>query len=146
MIEKLDRERVWDQWPRGKPYGSLGALVRSEIGKSLDELEAHVVARRATDRTNQGTINTSIEDVPESPGERTDLANLARLPRRQRAASVGISEATQKKIDCLARLEDRSLYQAVVDGRMSVNRAAIEAGFVKPTATIKTEDVDHAAL
>jgi len=39
MIEILDRERVWDQCPQGKPYGSLDELVRREIGKSVADLD-----------------------------------------------------------------------------------------------------------
>ena len=123
------------------PYGDLDRLLIAELGRTRAEVTREL-AISAKQRIIDGAEQTTGEVLSRGNSSNPQFADLKQETRAQKA---GIGGRTQEKLDHLARLEDRTLYNAVCAGRISVNRAAIEAGFVKPTATIRTDDVHHAA-
>jgi hypothetical protein len=99
------------------------------------DIDAHMVARKASDRAKKAAEQTTGDVLPSdgSVNQHNPLgrvAKLATLPRKDRAIANGTSESNQKKLDRLVR-DFPTLAADVRAGRLSVNRAAIEAGFVK---------------
>ena len=58
-------------------------------------------------------------------------------PIRDRARSAGISTDTQWKLDRLARHNDRSFFERVVAGEISVHRACIESGIQRESTRLE---------
>ena len=144
QLDLLERERVYELWPEGNPYGSMDALTTAVIGQSLADLGDHIVAKRASERIQQAAVATTGEVRTHRDNQHMQIAQ-APPPQNERASQSGVSLRTQIKLDQLARMKPDTLYQAVRAGRMSVNRAAIEAGFIHPTATVRTDDIDAVA-
>lgn len=138
ILDDLEAERVYDLWPPEHPFGSMDALTEAVIGKSLAEIDAHIVERTAADRriaAAQATTGAR-RGKGRPPKENAQIVHL----QARRADASGIHRNSQRKLDRLAR-DFPLLADAVRAGRLSVNRAAIEAGFVHPTAPIRTDDV-----
>jgi len=144
ILGELERERVYEVWPPDQPFGSMDALTTAVIGTSLGDLESHIVAKRANERIQQAAVATTGEVRTHRDNQHVQLVQ-APTPQKERAGQSGIGRQTQIKLDRLARMKPDTLYQAVRAGRMSVNRAAIEAGFIHPTASVRTDDVDAVA-
>jgi hypothetical protein len=62
----------------------------------------------------------------------------------RRASKAGIGERTQRILDSLARSRP-DLLAEVQAGRMSAHAAAVEAGIVKPTTTVRIDNLDAVA-
>ncbi|MDP9363250.1 MAG: hypothetical protein M3Q10_03280, partial [Chloroflexota bacterium] len=42
VIEEIEQSEAYKRWPQDRPYGSLDALLRGEIGKSLAEVRQRI--------------------------------------------------------------------------------------------------------
>jgi len=107
---------------KGKP--ALAAL-RQEIPDWDERVEREAGQRLEVQETKQG--------------QRTDITstNCGSISSQStRAESNGVHPNTQRKLDRLGK--DRpDLLQRVRDGELSVHRAAVEAGIVKPPQTLE---------
>jgi len=129
-------------YPPDQPYGDLDKLLRAEIGKGLGELERQI-STTASERI-VAAVNETTGDVLEK-GKVNQYSVVAQIAQPKRAHASGISRRSQQKLDALARMADRTLFDAVKARRLSLNAAAIRAGFAKPTATVRTDDIDAVA-
>jgi hypothetical protein len=91
----LERERIYDLWPETHPYGSLDALTKDVIGKSVDELSMHIVEKRASERNQVAAKRTTGEVLPKH--EHPDR-QIAHHTQTERARKSGISHRSQVKL------------------------------------------------
>jgi hypothetical protein len=134
-LEEAEQYRIYDKVPPEAPYGSLDALLQTELG--MDAAATLTVIRK---RMVHAAKVTTGEVLPEGGDQKSEhaksLANLASDSQAKRAAKSGISPATQKKLDRLAR-DFPELREEVKEGRMSVDAAARKAGFVKKKTVLE---------
>ncbi len=136
----LESVRAWEVIPPEAPYGSLDALVRAELGVSVDELDRRVVAAAASERMRNAAEVTTGAVLPRNR-PLWEVDNLSTSPQKERAAISGVGVVTQKKLDRLAR--DRpDLLARVRSGELSANAASIEAGFVKRQVSVCPDNPD----
>jgi hypothetical protein len=49
VLQEAQENRIWEKVPEGKPYGSLDALLRAEIGRGLEEANRTKAQQLAAD-------------------------------------------------------------------------------------------------
>jgi hypothetical protein len=135
VLEEARQYRIFERVPPEAPYGSLDALLRTEIG--CTEAESRVNVRQ---RVQGAAENTTGEVLPrgnptganqhKQPEENRKLRNSSRATQAERAKANGVSKRTQEKLDALAR-QRPDLLKKVQAGEMSTHAAAVQAGIEK---------------
>ena len=123
LVRELSTHEAWKVVPPEQPYGTLDALLKAEIGRTLPEARAEVrLQGQATGSGPQGGRPTKQETT-----------NLVVLTQEDRARQNGIGRESQRKLDYLAgHTED--LYHAVQSGTLSIHAAYQRAkGYVPET-------------
>ena len=111
--------------PPDDPYGTLNKMLKAEVG--IDEQAIDRAIRKAELATHGGDRK--------SPEFQVDNVKL-------NAGQGGNSETyTLRRL----RRDRPDLADRVEHGKLSANKAAIEAGFRHPTLTIRGDDPEHAA-
>lgn len=140
VIDEIEQARAWERWPQDRPYGSLPKLIEAELGISFAEVQGRIAAA-ARERIRQATEAATGKVLPKGKvNQYAPSVPQITEPQRVRAARAGVGTRTQEKIDRLAR-DFPVLHEQVKAGALSVNAAAIEAGFVLPTWTAPTDPV-----
>lgn len=132
VVGMIQEHKIYARIPDQKsPYGSIEAMFEAEgipaeaidikDEKQFKELKRTQVAAREPTTGQRG------KDGPRAKDNCTDSCQLG---YRDRAKQNGVSRDTQYRLDRLARDFPR-LHKQVCSGKLSVNRAAIQAGFVK---------------
>lgn len=122
VVERLLSDPEWSA--KGKEW----------VAKACGVEVAFVLTCR--ERTRAAAKATKREDGPERRGERTDLADSAKLSQSARAQQQGVSRDTQKKLDALARTAP-DLFAKVQAGELKCNAACIQVGIAKPPSPLK---------
>jgi hypothetical protein len=130
ILGEMEAHRVYDRIPEGRPYGSMDAPLRAELGVTADE-SCKVVAARAE---HPGTINPNgVKDHDISCNNVT-----GDIMQRGNNADYLTARIARDRPDILARMKAGEF--------RSVRAAAREAGIVRPTATMDIDDPDAAGL
>jgi hypothetical protein len=88
-LAEAEQHTIWDRIPPEKPYGSLEAMLKAELGvskeESLRQKAAQIVAQNVSAAAPRGTNQysedgTKMQKVPSSRGNRADV-RVARLKR-----------------------------------------------------------------
>jgi hypothetical protein len=121
ILNELVTQRAWEHVPPGKPYGSLDALLKAELGLDSDAIRQRI--RDAELAVHGGNA------VPGQKGfQRAD--NI-------RSLAYGTSETYAYR---RLRRDRPDLAERVDQGEMSAHAAAVEAGFRHRTATVRLDD------
>lgn len=129
ILNRLETQRAWERVPPDAPYGDADAMYIATVGKRRDEIVASVAAAAARERSIRAAEQTTGETLPAHSHPDVQFAHQKAATR---AMQSGISRRSQIKLDRLAR-DYPALHERVKAGALSVNAAAIEAGFVAPT-------------
>lgn len=128
-LHEATQNEIYKRVPPERPYGSLDAMLRAEIGVGESEAVSSKIAEAA--RATTGEV------LPARGDHRSEQSECKLHPEQKaaaRAAQAGVSVRTQRKLDALARKAPGQLGR-VRAGEVSVHRACVEAGLVKePTA------------
>lgn len=105
-----------------------------------------VIAEKASRERIRAAAEATTGDVLPSDGSvhPGNARKFSELTQSKRGAKAGVSDRTQRKLDRLKR-EFPELHAEIVAGRMSVHRAAVEAGIDHPTVSVRTDDPAAAA-
>jgi hypothetical protein len=138
-MDELFPSKPWLVIPSQEPYGTSEAMLKAN-GIDPDEFIERVQTIR--ERVQQAETGDSLPSGGDYTSEEGKQRALGNLPNAQttRAERNGISRKTQQKLDRLAR-DHPDLHEQVQEGELSVNRAAILAGFTQPTMTVPKEDI-----
>ena len=132
-IAEIEQYRHWEVLG----YPTKEAMFSAEL------TDAGVMAVTAAQRGQEAAKATTGEVLPASrpTKESRQIADL----QADRAAKVGISERSQRKLDALAKKRP-DLLEAVRAGIMSAHCAAVEAGIVKAvwSAPVDEDDLERA--
>lgn len=120
-LDELREHRAWEKVPIDAPYGSEERMLEVEIGKHIEQIQEDLAAAK---RVQKAALVTTGKVMSEG---RPKLGNLPSFSQRERASQNGVSPRTQRRLDAIAR-QRPDLLEEVRAGRLSANRAALEAG------------------
>lgn len=132
--DELCAAEVWKYIPTKEPYGSKAAMLEAEMGITPEQLHERMTASERIVFASKATTGEVLPRGNPALFANRQFADLETQP--ERAAAAGVSERTQRKLDRLAR-ERPELLERVQAGLLSVHRAAVEAGFVKPPSLVE---------
>lgn len=128
FLKDIEDVEAWSRVPPDKPYGSLEALLKAELGRTEIQFRHELATAKLRDqpgRPRKNASNTRILTPGKSLGARADIAYiLARLERDERH-------------DLLTKIEH---------GHLSVHQAAVTAGYRRPTFSAPYDPIRLAAI
>ena len=136
-LDELGKAKAWDKIPPDNPYGSMDAMLKAEVG-----LPAKEVRRRITQAADRAKALEG-KTITDGRRERHSL-----IPNPD---NIRVSDGTGWGTDpgYLARRIARDhpdIFKRMAAGDFpSVRAAALEAGIIHPTATVRTDDPTSAA-
>lgn len=119
--EEIQAARVWEVVPPEQPYGSLDALLLSEIGTSEFAVKERIAPTK--ERVRLAAVDLDTGEILERG--RIPIEQIGKLPiskQPQRAEESGIGVRTQRKLDYLAR-HATDLFARVQAGDLSADAA-----------------------
>lgn len=137
MTQRGEQVRAWKKIPPDKPYGTLDAMLRAEIG-----LRAQAVKRRITEAAAraQALNGKEVRGAKGGPVS-TEESNRDVITVREGTGAGTSAEYLTRRI---AR-DHPEIFERMKAGEyQSARAAALDAGIVKPTITIRV-DPDAAA-
>lgn len=143
ILAKVIEERLWESRPDkdGVPFRSFEAFSTHRLWQglesSIDDLLAYCRKHPEVQRLIKAEVDQP--DTPEEAGAKGGRGNKA--TDNISGFSHGTSSAYALK---RLKRDAPELFRKVVDGEMSANAAAIEAGFRRPAMTIPA-DIDGVA-
>jgi hypothetical protein len=126
VLADAQKYEIYNRIPAEKPYGSMDAMLKAEIGVTYDESLQNVAARLGL-RILEAAQATTGEVLPQHKHPHPQFASQTQA---ERARQNGVGKRTQEKLDALARKAPHQL-ERVRAGEVSVTRACIEAGIEK---------------
>ena len=141
-LTALVEVQAWKKIPPEKPYGSLNAMVKAELGVSVQTVRNRITeARERAKRTAQDLHN----------GKSVTDGRTTRHIQESYLDNIKIAEGTTggTSADYLARRIARDRPDILARMRAgefkSIRAAALEAGILKPTAIVRTDSPTSAA-
>jgi hypothetical protein len=130
IIAEIEEAHVYDRVPVGRPYGSLDALLKAELGVSYRE-SCVAVAARAQTAVAIGANGVKVNDITCAVG------TPAPISRGSNNADYLTARIARDRPDILERMKAGEF--------RSVRAAALEPGIVRPTRVIYIDDPEDAA-
>jgi hypothetical protein len=136
ILDDLSLYEAWTKVPEGHPYGSREAMLRAEIGLTVDEAQAQI---RATVKEARDNPMLTQEELAEKRSEWGQEGGRGKKNLGSRTTKV----SAERGASYLARRLQRdhpAIFARLEAGEFpSVRAAAREAGIVKDRITILTE-------
>jgi hypothetical protein len=124
-LELAKKHRVFELVPPEKPYGSLQAMLKAELGVTIAKSKQIVVLRTAQERS--AVAQPLREARRPTNDERANKVDVVNLMQGGNDADYLTARIARDRPDILERMKAGEY--------PSVRRAAMDAGIVKPTVT-----------
>lgn len=126
ILDDIKSEKTWERYPPEKPYGSLDALLKAEIGLNTDQSMSELQTRTVLSAKQVAPALSHGGDRKTNQTNQVDNYKVEKV-KGGTSAEYLTSKIARDRPDILERMKAGEF--------RSVRQAAIEAGIVKPKAT-----------
>ncbi len=152
-LAEAEAHRIYDHIPPEHPYGSLDAMLKAEIGKTLAEFTADVAARAHQPATlfahgeiGRGRSKETVQAQTEQEAILFEPVESAAPVNRPSGLSSKYGENADYQVARIARDRPDILDRMKEGEFLSVKAAAIEAGIAKRRVSIPLDPVAAARI
>lgn len=139
VLDDLKRVKAWTKIPPEKPYGSLDAMLKAEVGLGVEQVRGQIKSAKDRAKALEGKrINTKRG----GPISKQNDANCDNITVRGATDGGTSADYLTRRI---ARDHPEILRRMQAGEFPSVRAAALEAGIVPRTQTVRVNDPESVA-